>query len=47
MPRGENNLALVAKPPSPEYPDIPFPTMVVIIPEVSTLRILLLAPSTI
>jgi hypothetical protein len=46
-----DNSALVASPPSPEYPPTtpegPFPAIVVIIPELSILRILLLPESAI
>ena len=37
-PKGKAKLALVAGPPSPLNPEMPFPATVVMIPEVSTLR---------
>ena len=42
MPRGLLSSALVAAMPSPLYPAVPVPAIVVMIPEVLTLRIVLL-----
>src|ERR1035441_6326372 len=42
MPSGFDRLALKAKPPSPAYAAVPFPTTVVMVPLASTLRMRLL-----
>ena len=44
---GNSRLALVAAPPSPEYPGVPLPATVVMMPLVSTLRMRLLYESAI
>ena len=47
MPLGALNCALVAGPPSPVYPALPFPATVVMVPLVETCRTLLVPVSAI